>query len=69
MPTCPVSMAYGWGFGFVVLCLLHIAHTQRGPAGHIEFYSDYGRNHDEERVSLASVSQRIVFNKSFMVVN
>nr|CAR93693.1 CG13934-PA [Drosophila melanogaster]CAR93697.1 CG13934-PA [Drosophila melanogaster] len=50
MPTCPVSMAYGWRFGFVVFCLLHIAHTQRGPAGHIEFYSDYGRNHDEERL-------------------
>lgn len=53
----------------MVLCLLHIAHTQRGPAGHIEFYSDYGRNHDEERVSLASVGQGIVFNKSFMIVD
>ncbi|XP_016965203.1 cuticle protein 7 [Drosophila biarmipes] len=51
MPTCPVSMAYGVGFGWlVILWLLQIAHTQRGPVEHIEFYSDYGSNHDEERL-------------------
>ncbi|KAH8322954.1 hypothetical protein KR059_011809 [Drosophila kikkawai] len=49
-------MAYGLGvqlgvcFGFVFLWLMEIAHTQRGPAGHIEFYNDYGSNHDEKRL-------------------
>lgn len=51
-------MAYGLDvqlgvcLGFVFLWLTEIAHTQRGAAGHIEFYNDYGSNHDEERVSL-----------------
>ncbi|XP_017126827.1 uncharacterized protein LOC108145769 [Drosophila elegans] len=54
MPTCPVNMAYGlevvFVYVFVILWLLQIAHTQRGPAGHIEFYNDYGKNHDDERL-------------------
>jgi len=63
MPTCPVSMAYGMGLGLVILWLLQIAHTQRGPVEHIEFYNDYGRNHDEERVSPAAASPH--YSKSF----
>ncbi|KAH8263829.1 hypothetical protein KR038_008970 [Drosophila bunnanda] len=49
-------MAYGLGvqlgvcLGFIFLWLTEIAHTQRGPAGHIEFYNDYGSNHDEKRL-------------------
>ncbi|KAH8379830.1 hypothetical protein KR009_007433 [Drosophila setifemur] len=52
-------MAYGLGFVFVcpvawlLLLLLQIAHTQCGPAEQIEFYNDFGNNHDEERLHYA----------------